>query len=283
MPLRRPDDLARILQRQPGEERTHRRPLAQVQPRRRVLIDVGRLVRLRVVVRRQVRDHQEAARRHRGHQGGDDAGRVVRVRHEMQDRDQQDRDRLIEAEYRTDPCVPDDPAWIPQVAADDRGALDAVQRVAGVRDHHRVVVDVDDAALRRLRPRHLVHVPHGGQPGPDVEELPDPRVAGQVADRAAEETPVLLDGAAHHVLAEHVKGPASGLPVSREVVLAAEHVVVHPRDVRFFRAKRHPARRHGQIVSSPDNAVIGNRARRANRYRYLGTGGRDTLSGRYAN
>jgi hypothetical protein len=198
-----------------------------------------------------MRDDQEAARRHRGHQRGDDAGRVVRVGHEMQHRDQQDRDRLIEAEHRTDPGVPGDPARVPQVAADDRGALDAVQRVAGVRDHHRVVVNVDDAAVRRLRPRRLVHVPHGRQPGPDIEELPDPRVAGQVADRAAEEAPVLLDGAAHHVLAEHVKGPPSGLPVGREVVLAAEHVVVHPRDVRFFRAKRHPARRHGQIVSSP--------------------------------
>jgi hypothetical protein len=231
------------------------------------------------VIGRQVRDDQEAARRHRVHQRDDDAGRVVGVRHEMQDRDQQDRDRTVEAEHRTDPCVPDDPARIPEVAADDRGALDAVQRVARVRDHHRVVVDVDHAAARRLRPRHLVHVPHRRQPGPDVEELPDPRLAGQVADRAPEEAPVLLDGAAHHVLAEHVEGPPRGLPVGREVVLAAEHVVVHPRDVRFFRAERHPARRHGQILSSPDNAVIGNRVRRANRYRYL----EPPLSGRCAN
>jgi len=265
MPLRRPDHIARILQRQPAEQRAHRRPLAQVEPRRRVLVDIGRLVRLRVVVRRQVRDDQEAARRNRVHQGGDDAAGVVCVRHEVQDRDQQDRDRLIEPEHRTDLGVPGDPGRIPQVAADDRGPLDAVQRVPGVRYHHRVVVHVDHAAVARLSSGYLVHAAHRRQPGPDVEKLPDPGVAGQVANRAPEETPVLLGGAPHHVLAEHVKGPPSGLPVGREVVLAAEHVVVHSRDVRFFRAKRHPARRHGQILSSPDIAVIGTRARPAHR------------------
>jgi len=225
-----------------------------------------------------MRDHQEAARRYRVHQGGDDAGRVVRVRHEMQDRDQQDRDRLIEAEHRTDPCVPGNPGRIPEVVVDDRGALDAVQRVPRVRDHHRVVVHVDDAAVARHLSGHLVHASRGRQSGPDVEELPDPRLAGQVSDRAAEEAPVLRDGAAHDVLAEHVEGPPGCLPVGREVVLAAEHVVVHPRDVRFFRTKRRPARRHAQILSSSDNAVIGKRSRRANRYRYLEAGQQETLN-----
>jgi len=178
-----------------------------VHPRGRVLVDDGGLGRLVVAVRGQVRDHQVAAGRHRRHERGGDAARIVGVGHEVQDRDQQNRDRLIEAEHRADPRVPGDRVRIAQVAVDDRGAGHPMQHVARVRDDHRVVVDVHHAAVRRLRARHLVHVAHRRQAGPDVEELPDPEVAGEVADGPPEEEPVLQRAAADHVLADGLEGP----------------------------------------------------------------------------
>jgi hypothetical protein len=59
-----------------------------------------------------------------------------------------------------------------------------------VREHDRVVVDVDDPALRRDLLGDLVGVARRGDAGADVEELPYPRLAGQVADGAPEERPV---------------------------------------------------------------------------------------------
>jgi hypothetical protein len=53
-----------------------------------------------------------------------------------------------------------------------------------------VVVHVDDAGFRGDGLRDLVGVARGGDAGADVEELADPRFAGQVADRPAEERPV---------------------------------------------------------------------------------------------
>ena len=81
---------------------------------------------------------------------------------------------------------------VPQVGVEVRGdALRAAgQQRAGVRQHQRVVVDVDDAALRRDGLGHLVGVAGRGQPGAEVEELPDARLGGQVAHAAGEEGPV---------------------------------------------------------------------------------------------
>ena len=53
-----------------------------------------------------------------------------------------------------------------------------------------VVVDVDNLGFRRDRLGYLVGVLVGGQAGADVEELPDPGLADQVLDRAAQERPV---------------------------------------------------------------------------------------------
>jgi hypothetical protein len=124
----------------------------------------------------------------------------------MQDGDQQHRDRLIKPEHRTDAWVPGNTPGIPQIVADDRRPLDAVQHVACVHDDHRVVVDVDDPAVRRgpplaPGPGDFVHAVRRRQPGPDLEELPDPEFPGQIADGAREKAPVLQHGAAHHVLA----------------------------------------------------------------------------------
>jgi hypothetical protein len=198
-----------------------------------------------------MRDRQAAPRWHRGHQGRDDPLRIVGVGDEMQDGDEQHCDRLIKREHRTHAWIPRNPPGIPHVVADDGRAVDAVQHVPAVRDDHGVIVDVDHAAARRgpslaARLHDLVHAVHRGEPGADVEELPDSQVAGQVADGAPEEAPVLQRGPAHLVLADRRERPPRGLPVGREVVLTAEHVVVHPSNIRFLRAKLNPAGAHGR-------------------------------------
>jgi hypothetical protein len=137
--------------------------------------------------------------------------------------------------------------------ADDGGGVDAVQHVPGVRDDHGVVVDVHHPAARRgpplaARPHDVVHAVHGGQPGADLEELPDSQVTRQVARGAPEEAPVLQRGAAHHVLTERFERPQCGLPIGREVVLTAEHVVVHPRNIWFLRPKPRPVGSHSLIL-----------------------------------
>jgi hypothetical protein len=60
-----------------------------------------------------------------------------------------------------------------------------------VREHDRVVVDVDHPGRRGDRLGDLVHVRAGGDAGADVQELPDPRVLGQEGNRAAHKPPVL--------------------------------------------------------------------------------------------
>ena len=70
----------------------------------------------------------------------------------------------------------------------------AGQQGAGVGEHDRVVVHVDDPGLRRDRLGDLVGVARRRDAGADVEELPDPRLGGQVADGAAEERPVRAGG-----------------------------------------------------------------------------------------
>src|SRR5439155_19384220 len=92
-----------------------------------------------------------------------------------------DGDRL--AEVQGAGRLLEDLVRVPQVGVEVRGdALRAAgQQRAGVRQDQRVVVDVDDAALRRDGLGHLVRVAGRGQPGAEVEELPDARVGGQVA------------------------------------------------------------------------------------------------------
>jgi hypothetical protein len=93
-----------------------------------------------------------------------------------------------------------------------------------VHHDHGIVVDVDDAALGRDALRDLVGVVGGGQPGADVQELPDARLAGQVARRPPQEVAVLQRGqpGGREALENLVPGGA----IDREVVLAAEPVVV---------------------------------------------------------
>jgi hypothetical protein len=104
------------------------------------------------------------------------------------------------------------------------------QQRPGVGEYQRIVVDVNDAAARIHRLRHLMHVTCRRQPGADVEELPDAGLRGQVPDGPAEERAVLPRSGAHpghgrHHLVGH-------LPVRREVILAAQVVVIQASRMR---------------------------------------------------
>jgi len=106
----------------------------------------------------------------------------------------------------------------------------AGQQRPGVREHDRVVVDVDDPRVRGGPLRDLVGVVRGGDPGADVEELPDAGLRGQVAHGPAEERAVAADAHSHERVGRHEL--LGQLAVGGEVVLAAEPVVVDPGDMR---------------------------------------------------
>ena len=76
----------------------------------------------------------------------------------------------------------------------------------------------------------LVHVAAGGQARADVEELADPGLTGQELDRPGQERPVGTRGPRR--VWYRLQQAARGFPVGLEVVLAAEQVVIDPRDVR---------------------------------------------------
>jgi hypothetical protein len=78
-------------------------------------------------------------------------------------------------------------------------------------------------------PGHLVRVVGRGQPGADIEELPDPDLAREVADRAIEERPRLAGDRGD--LGVNRQPRVAGLAVNRIVVLAAQSLVPDPRRV----------------------------------------------------
>ena len=119
-----------------------------------------------------------------------------------------------------------------QVGVNIRGdtLLSAGQQRAGMGQHHRVVVDIHDAGLGRYPLRDLMGVIRSRQPGPDIEELPDSRIFGQVADAAGQEAPGSAGDITH---TRECRGPrVAGLPVDGKVVLAAEPVIPDPGRVR---------------------------------------------------
>jgi hypothetical protein len=181
----------------------------------------------------RVREGQVAARRDGLHQPGHQGGRVVLVGDAVQDAEEHDRDRPAEVQ---DPGGPgQDRGEVAQVGVDVGGrALGAAgQQGPGVQEHDRVVVHVHHPGVRRHPLGHLVRVVRRGQPGPDVEELPDARLGGQVVHHAAEKRPLRADAEPYFrqrgddLLGDH--------PVRREVILAAQPVVVDPRDMRHAR------------------------------------------------
>ena len=179
-------------------------------------------------------DGHEAARRARRHQMTDDVADLG-VRDELQHGQQHDRDRL--GEVQRPGRVGQDLLRVPQVGVEVvAGALRAaLQERLGVRQHDGVVVDVDDPAVRRGALGDLVGVVRGRDPGADVEELPDPRLGGQEAHRPGQERAV--GPHREHQVRVGLQRPLAECPVRREVVLAAQPVVVHAGDVRHADVK----------------------------------------------
>ena len=177
---------------------------------------------------------------------------------EVQEGDHQDGDRPVEVEQAADLGVVQDALGVADVGQDHGGAaLVAGEQGAGVDGDDRVVVDVGDAGFGVDGARHLAGVALAGQAGADVEELRDAGL-GQVADSAAEEGAVLADhGAGGGGRGQHDLG---GGAVDLEVVLAAEHVVVHPGRVRLglVDLRGQPVRQEG--CGFPAQVLLGHRA-----------------------
>jgi hypothetical protein len=99
----------------------------------------------------------------------------------------------------------------------------AGQQRAGMRQHDRVIVHIDDAALGGDALGDLVGVVCRRDAGADVQELADARLASQVANGTGEKRP----GGARDVddAGKGLTELVTGLTVGREVVLAAQPVV----------------------------------------------------------
>ncbi len=236
----------RLQQLEATEEPLDLTAAARHQRRGRLLVDGGDLgCRLRMEVRGGMRQHQEAARRHRVPQPGHDPGRVLLVSEEMQDGDQQHRHRLGEVEQPSHLGMAEDHLGLSQVRQHgDRGGVVGQQRV-GMHVHDRVVVDVGHAHIRRDSLGDLVDVALGRQAGADVEEQADAGIGGQVAHCALQERPVLPGAPA--CLWRHVEDGVGGVSVGGEVVLAAEQGVVDP--CRVGSAGIDAGRRAGLVVA----------------------------------
>jgi hypothetical protein len=113
-----------------------------------------------------------------------------------------------------------------------------VSRARAWGEHDRVVVDVDDARLRRGLLRHLVRVVRGGQAGPDIEELPDTHRGGEMVHGRGQERPPRAGDRSHgrHDLQDLFRDGAVG----GEIVLAAQPVIPDPGRVRHRGVKVAP-------------------------------------------
>jgi len=189
-------------------------------------------------VGRHLRQRQVASGGHRGHQPAHDAVRVVGVDDQMHDGDQHVGHRA--GEVQRPGRLFEDLLRGAQVRVDVVGDTlrGAGKQRPGVGEHDRVVVHVDHAAVGRHCLRHLVGVVRRRDPGADVEELPDPGLGGEEPHDPGQERPV---GPHRHddprIGRDH---RVTGGAVGREVILAAQPVVMHPGAVGHLGVKGLP-------------------------------------------
>ena len=156
----------------------------------------------------------------------------------MQDRSQHERHGPGKVKDPLQLGIADDLTGLTQVGVDVGGGplRGAGKQGTRVREHDRVVVNVDDPRRRGDPLGDLVHVRAGGDAGADVQELPDPFVPGQEGGRAPDKPPVLDHSGTHG--RERGRDGVSRFPVSGEIVLAAEPVVIAPGGMRHRRVDR---------------------------------------------
>jgi hypothetical protein len=180
-----------------------------------------------------VADDQVAAGRQAVAVFGDAPVRFVLVGNEVQDAGAHQRHRLRQVEQPGNLGVLQDAGGRAQVGAYHGDSVAACQQCLAVQEDHGIDVDVDHARVRRDLLCHLVDVEPGGQAPAQVEELPDARLASEVADRPADEHPVVPDDPRYVRRGYHQL--LRRRPVGGEIVLAAQQVVVDPGHVRLGR------------------------------------------------
>jgi hypothetical protein len=176
-----------------------------------------------------VRDHQGTAGCQPLGVPAHQSERIVAVRDEVQYGGEDQRDRPVEVDQPAGVLRLQDLPGLVQVALEDGSPGFVGEQCPAVRYGHRVDVDVDDPAVRVGGEGHVVHVALGRDAGADVEELPYAE-RGQLAYRAAQEGAVGLEGGREVRVAG--RDLAGEFPVRREVVGAADPVVVDPGDAR---------------------------------------------------
>ena len=175
-------------------------------------------------------DEHVAAGRERVDQRLNELGGAFGVEDVVDDAAQQQSDRLVPVQLRADHRVTDDARGVEQVAAHDERAVVVGEQRPGVRQHHGVVVQVYDAGLRVDSLGDLVDVVRGRQARADIKQLRDAGLADQVAHHPAEHGALRLH--ADLDLRERGDDLVAERAIGREIVFAAEQVVVHPRHVR---------------------------------------------------
>jgi hypothetical protein len=163
----------------------------------------------------------------------------------LQDRHQQHGDRLAEVQHLR--RASEDLAGVAGVGVNVLGSPGRVagEQRPGMNENDRVIVDVDDPAPRRHRLSHLVRVIRRRNAGADVQELPDPCLCGQEPHHARLVGPVgasrLRDGG------ESSYRLVSGGPVSGEIILPAQPIVVDTSDMRNAGIERHRLFAHCRV------------------------------------
>ena len=195
-----------------------------------LVVPLDRLAPVRVEVVGRVRDHQVAARRQRRDQAGHQPGRVLPSG--MKCRIASSISATGWPKSRVLAAPVEDRVRVVQVGLDVGGARlrRAGQQGPGVRQHDRVVVDVDDPRLRRDRagrprgccPRSAARCRRRGTAGCRASPARNRTARARNVRLAARPAPDAGRPAA----------PARPPPVGGEVVLAAEPVVVDARRVR---------------------------------------------------
>jgi hypothetical protein len=153
----------------------------------------------------------------------------------VQDLEEDNRDRLIEVEMLADGRQAQQFLRLTEVGLDDDDLLRLGEQGVSVGNHDRIVVDIDDLRVRVDLVSDLMHVVLGRQAGPDVQELTD-ALLREKTNGPPQERPVF----AHLLLGfwEYPKDALGSAAVSLEVLSTSQHVVIHPRNVRYGSVQR---------------------------------------------